>query len=340
MCAPAPTRPRAPFARALGARGPRAGAPGQSLVEFALVLPVLLLLTLAALDFGRVYLGWVNLQNMARIAANFAANNPDAWASGGTDTITAYRNQILSDASAVNCQLEPAVPADPTFSDADGDGKSRGIGDHATVSLTCDFQVLTPVISNILGGTVQVTASSTFPVKSGLTATGGDVGGGGGCVAPNPAITANPTSGDAPLTVEFRDASGGGPGDSWEWDFGDGSAHAFVQDPGDYTFEDPGTYVVTLTVTNACGSFTTDPGTTIIVGDGATPPPTCTVPEFVANGGVYRSQAQGIWEAAGFTTTVQGDLLDKNGHDYKIKTQDITGDTVVACDSTITVGSK
>src|SRR6185437_10682149 len=52
-------------------------ARGQSLVEFALILPVLLLLTLIAVDFGRVYLGWINLQNMARIAADFGANNAD-----------------------------------------------------------------------------------------------------------------------------------------------------------------------------------------------------------------------------------------------------------------------
>ena len=53
------------------ARAPRTR--GQSLVEFALVIPILLFLTLIALDFGRVYLGYINLQNMARIAANFAA---------------------------------------------------------------------------------------------------------------------------------------------------------------------------------------------------------------------------------------------------------------------------
>ena len=43
------------------------------------MIPILLFLTLIALDFGRVYLGYINLQNMARIAANFAANNPTAW---------------------------------------------------------------------------------------------------------------------------------------------------------------------------------------------------------------------------------------------------------------------
>jgi Flp pilus assembly protein TadG len=53
---------------------------GQSLVEFAIVLPILLLLTLVALDFGGVYLGWINLQSMSRIAANLAAQQPDGLA--------------------------------------------------------------------------------------------------------------------------------------------------------------------------------------------------------------------------------------------------------------------
>ena len=57
----------------------RSRTTGQSVVEFALLFPVFLLILVVAIDFGRVYLGWVNLQNMARIAANYAANNADAW---------------------------------------------------------------------------------------------------------------------------------------------------------------------------------------------------------------------------------------------------------------------
>ena len=40
---------------------------GQSVVEFALVVPLLLLLTMTAIDFGRVFLGWVGLNNAARV---------------------------------------------------------------------------------------------------------------------------------------------------------------------------------------------------------------------------------------------------------------------------------
>ena len=119
---------------------------GQSLVEFALVLPILLFLTLIALDFGRVYLGYINLQNMARIAANFAGNNPTAW--DGTvvanDAVlkTKYYNQIIADAQAINCKLvdtnaDGTIDASdftPTFTDRNGNGKTTDIGDTGEVA--------------------------------------------------------------------------------------------------------------------------------------------------------------------------------------------------------------
>src|SRR5215208_598578 len=126
---------------------------GQSLVEFALFLPIIMLLTLAALDFGRIYLGYINIQNMARIAANFAADNPDGWeGTGHAATKASSQNQSLGDASATNCDLPTVAgtktaPA-PTFTDANADGDYE-IGDTARVSLTCTFNVITPVISNI-----------------------------------------------------------------------------------------------------------------------------------------------------------------------------------------------
>jgi PKD repeat protein len=218
----------------------------------------------------------------------------------------------------------------------DLNGRYTDLGDQVTVSLTCKFQVITPVISSIVGGVIDVSASSVFPVTTAMTATGGGSGGGGGCIAPSPAIYASATSGDVPLTVEFRDFSGGGAGESWLWDFGD-TTMSTNQDPGDHMYVAEGVYVVTLTVTNACGTVTTDPGTTITVG-GAAPAPLCTVPEFVAQGGTKRSLAQGVWSAAGFTTTVQGPMTNSQGKDYKIRSQDLTGATDVPCDSTIVVG--
>ena len=55
---------------------PKDRSRGQSMVEFALVIPLILLLMLIAIDFGRVFLGWVGLNNAARVAANYAAMHP------------------------------------------------------------------------------------------------------------------------------------------------------------------------------------------------------------------------------------------------------------------------
>jgi PKD repeat protein len=64
---------------------------------------------------------------------------------------------------------------------------------------------------------------------------------------------ARPTSGKAPLSVTFTDASTGNPA-SWYWEFGD-RTNATERNP-DHTYTNPGKYTVSLTVTNAGGSNT------------------------------------------------------------------------------------
>lgn len=140
---------------------------GQSLVEFALVLPVLLVILLMVLDFGHVFLGWVNLQNTARIAADFAATHADAWPSSAPDSrqLAAqqrYQDLIKRDATTINCALPTALPI-PGFPDG-----ASTLNGRASVSLTCDFQLLTPVIGDILGNPVRLGASAVFPIRVGL----------------------------------------------------------------------------------------------------------------------------------------------------------------------------
>jgi PKD repeat protein len=65
-------------------------------------------------------------------------------------------------------------------------------------------------------------------------------------------FTGSPTSGPAPLTVNFTDQSTGAT--SWSWDFGDTGTSA-EQNPI-YTYNTPGVYTVSLTVGNGTGSDT------------------------------------------------------------------------------------
>ncbi|EKF87106.1 PKD domain-containing protein [Methanobacterium formicicum] len=72
-------------------------------------------------------------------------------------------------------------------------------------------------------------------------------------VTPVADFSANTTSGNAPLNVQFTDTSSNYP-TSWIWDFGD-STTSTEQNPT-HTYTKPGNYTVTLTAINAAGNST------------------------------------------------------------------------------------
>lgn len=88
-------------------------------------------------------------------------------------------------------------------------------------------------------------------------------GSGGG--APVAGYTASPTSGTAPLTVNFTDQSTNSP-INYQWNFGDGNTST-LQNPS-HTYNNNGTYTVTLTATNNYGSDTENKTNYIVVSIG------------------------------------------------------------------------
>jgi len=72
-------------------------------------------------------------------------------------------------------------------------------------------------------------------------------------LVPQPPVadfTGSPTSGAAPLAVQFTDASTGAT--SWSWTFGDGGTST-AQNPS-HSYAAAGAYTVSLTATNSAGS--------------------------------------------------------------------------------------
>ena len=158
----AASRPVATPVRPSSAPPTRPRSRGQSLAEFALTVPMVLLMILFGLDFGRVFLGWVALNSATREAANYAAMNPTAWTIPYNLVVVAeYERLVETEASNINCRLVSPIP-DPTFPDG------KGIGAPANVSLTCQFDLITPFIALITGNPIPVSASSAFPVRAGL----------------------------------------------------------------------------------------------------------------------------------------------------------------------------
>uniref|UniRef100_UPI002ACD49BC TadE/TadG family type IV pilus assembly protein n=1 Tax=Anaerolinea sp. TaxID=1872519 RepID=UPI002ACD49BC len=89
----------------------RPSAPAQGLLEFALALPVLLLLVFGVIEFGRIMQAWLALENGARFGIRFAITgdyNPDYC----DDAIAALTQPGAIFASVGRTQLEDLDRAD------------------------------------------------------------------------------------------------------------------------------------------------------------------------------------------------------------------------------------
>ena len=121
---------------------------GQSLVEFAFALPVLLILLLGVLDVGRMYFTFLAIQNAAGEGALYAAINPKCVQISdgpecGDPNNALYRATHESPAGLVdwNRVTIEAEPADRT---------TLREGDPITIILHYEYDILTPLLSPLL----------------------------------------------------------------------------------------------------------------------------------------------------------------------------------------------
>ena len=187
-------------------------------------------------------------------------NPTHTYAAPGTYSVTLNASNAygydLSAATAISV-LDPPVanfsanatviPVGGTvlFTDAstgDVTGWSWSFGDGATSSLK------NPVHTYAAPGTytVALTASNAYGSDTETKEAYIDAG-----LPPVASFTANVTGGNAPLTVQFTDASTGDV-TGWSWSFGDGATSS-LKNPV-HTYAAPGTYTVTLIATNEYGS--------------------------------------------------------------------------------------
>jgi PKD repeat protein len=232
---------------------------GQSVVEFALILPVLLFLLLITLDFGRLFMSYISLTNTTRVAANFGSVSPNSFPA---DTTT-YNAVVNRESPGLNCDLRPDAglhnPPIPTYP------TGKGLSGKSVVTMTCDFSMLTPFLTDFFGGPLAITAKAEFPIRTGAIASidgtvvlpppgspsagfdftgvsGGTINGSGN------------VSGLGPITVNVQDTSTAAQ--TWDWDWGDTSLHDFTATPGQHLYTAVGTYAVQLTISNTVGSST------------------------------------------------------------------------------------
>ena len=132
---------------------------GQSLVEFAIILPVFLLLVAGAIDLGRLFSAYVSTENAAKEGALYGATNPrcDAPKQGCTDPST-VRWHVLQELGGV-------TSASPTAECLRGGAAiavtSCAEGDRYRVTVRHSFALLTPILAPIFGSTIELRSRAT-----------------------------------------------------------------------------------------------------------------------------------------------------------------------------------
>jgi Flp pilus assembly protein TadG len=137
----------------------RKSSRGQALVEFALVLPVFLLMMMAVFDLGRMIYMYNGVAEAARELARVTSVHPGTPGALGSTPETA----------AVLAAQKGLVPnlGNPTFTCVDIDGSSIAAtckaGMQVRVVLIAPYAPITPILSMI--GNVSLKSSSTFSIQ-------------------------------------------------------------------------------------------------------------------------------------------------------------------------------
>lgn len=124
------------------------GEKGQSMVEVALLLPVILLLLMGIFDVGRLIYTSMDLNEVSAEVVRIGSL-------GGSDSsMTQYAQEHVS------------VP-DPTKLEVDitPDDSTRVSGNYLDVTLKYPMSFITPFISNLLSSSFTVKATATMRVE-------------------------------------------------------------------------------------------------------------------------------------------------------------------------------
>ena len=138
-------------------------ARGQALVELALIVPILFILSLAAIDLGRVFYSLITVTNAARAGAMEAAYHPDSWSPGAPCAAT---NRVMCAATRESTNSFVTVgSADVTMSCSTACTKGASPANRVTVSVAGQFSLITPFLAPFLGGqTITLRSASTADI--------------------------------------------------------------------------------------------------------------------------------------------------------------------------------
>lgn len=125
---------------------------GQSMVEFALVLPLLLLILCGIIDFGWIFYNQLSLENCVRDTARYGAVN--AGNSECSTLVLEKANNIA--VSSIKENMSVQVTFSNPYEPCEGD---------ITVYITSEINILTPVVG-VFFNNQKVNLSSSVTMKA------------------------------------------------------------------------------------------------------------------------------------------------------------------------------
>jgi Flp pilus assembly protein TadG len=149
---------------------------GQTLVEFALVMPIFLLILMSLIDFGRVIYAQNAITQDVREAVRVGAVGVDV--SNQSLGLMQLKYQAIRNAAKL---FGPGVPlTDVAITGTSGDcvlyadplgthtcfyPDGTQIGGRVVVNMQITVPILTPLVSNIVGSSYTLTATSTAYIQ-------------------------------------------------------------------------------------------------------------------------------------------------------------------------------
>lgn len=124
---------------------------GQTLVELALILPILVILLMGTIEFGRIFFSYLTVTNASREAVRSTVIY--------TGKDDAYIQQKVADAAYwldaadLTVEVTPSSPA------------NRTTGVPLTVKVSYPVELFTPVLSDILSNPFIVKAETTMRIE-------------------------------------------------------------------------------------------------------------------------------------------------------------------------------
>jgi Flp pilus assembly protein TadG len=132
---------------------------GQGLVEMALILPVLLLIFMGIIDFGRAIYAYNAVSNAAREGARLGI--VDQRVTSGT-----YNAAVEAANQATALGIDPTDPNQVlvTFPNTGGVCPTISVGCPVSVRVQYQFSALTPIIGRIIGP-ITVGSTTQLPME-------------------------------------------------------------------------------------------------------------------------------------------------------------------------------